>query len=807
MTENEYKVITGALLLDLGRVLNRSSGGGREGSSAQQLLEKLGLRDASVAEMIEPADGSGSETGSSGESLSYLVHLADQFAAAANRQAGTKPAGINRAGAKQPGMRHPDPKHPGSKQSGLPQEEQTSSVVPLESIFNRLNGNDQKMHYRPAMLDGDAGCNMPTEESVTVDAGFYDAMVRRIQEAVSKEAPGSKEQASALLSMMEVCCSYVASSGAAVGCADISLYDHAKMTAAYAASILQYLGEAGRTNYRELLFERNEPFRKEKAFLLISVDLSGIQKFIYTIHSEGALRMLRSRSFYLEIMMEHVIDLLLEAMNLTRANLIYSGGGHCYILGANTDASEKAICECRRMVNGFFLEQFDISLFAAVAAVPCSADELANIPDGSYAGLFRELTAKLGESKSARYSAADILRLNQKRHKDNTRECRICKSSDSLDEEGRCRLCASLEEFSKQILYKDIFAVVSRKMKGSLVLPGGYYLIALTEEEFRSRMKDDPAYVRSYSKNRLFSGLGESTRLWVGDYTQKNMTTDDYAKEATGISRIAVLRADVDNLGRAFVSGFRPEETTLSRTAAFSRMLSLFFKHHINSVLRNPEYGMCGTPDSFRKATIVYSGGDDVFLVGSWNDVIEFSVDLRDRLEEFSQGTLSVSAGIGVYTARYPISVSAQEVARLEDASKSYPDAKAPAKNAVTVFGKGQTYSWDEWKSKVTGEKLKLLADFLGQFHERGNAFLYHLLDLIRGMDDRINLARFAYVLTRLEPEGEEQKARRDAYRSFVRTMYEWVQNTKDRRELVTAIYLYVYLNRKKEEENREAGE
>ena len=32
----------------------------------------------------------GSEAGSSEESLSYLVHLADQFAATANRQAGTK---------------------------------------------------------------------------------------------------------------------------------------------------------------------------------------------------------------------------------------------------------------------------------------------------------------------------------------------------------------------------------------------------------------------------------------------------------------------------------------------------------------------------------------------------------------------------------------------------------------------------------------------------------------------------------------------------------------------------------------------
>lgn len=37
---------------------------------------------------------------------------------------------------------------------------------------------------------------------------------------------------------------------------------------------------------------------------------------------------------------------------------------------------------------------------------------------------------------------------------------------------------------------------------------------------------------------------------------KKNNQTDELAQSLTGISRIAVLRADVDNLGHAFVSGF-----------------------------------------------------------------------------------------------------------------------------------------------------------------------------------------------------------------------------------------------------------
>ena len=61
---------------------------------------------------------------------------------------------------------------------------------------------------------------------------------------------------------------------------------------------------------------------------------------------------------------------------------------------------------------------------------------------------------------------------------------------------------------------------------------------------------------------------------------------------AEGIKRIAVMRADVDNLGQTFVSGFSQGKSTLSRTATLSRQLSVFFKHYIRDILENGEYSI-----------------------------------------------------------------------------------------------------------------------------------------------------------------------------------------------------------------------
>ncbi len=254
---------------------------------------------------------------------------------------------------------------------------------------------------------------------------------------------------------------------------------------------------------------------------------------------------------------------------------------------------------------------------------------------------------------------------------------------------------------------------------------------------------------------------------------------------------------------------------TLSRTATLSRQLSLFFKYYIRFILENGEYSLEGkNGGKKRQATIVYSGGDDVFIVGAWNDIIELSVDLRRKFEQYTQGTLSISAGIGIYDFSYPIAAIAEETGMMESESKRMPE-----KNAVTLLQDGEihlvddgdeekeisdgTYSWKELEEGVVQEKYRALCDFFEGIDEtRGMSFLYRMMELVRGHEEKINFARMMYLLSRLEPTEEGTK--KEKYRQLSQKMYRWIQSDQDCRQLKTAINLYAYIHRTKGEHRDE---
>ena len=149
---------------------------------------------------------------------------------------------------------------------------------------------------------------------------FYTKIRQRLTDNL-KAIDWNEEYLNSLLSVMEGNLSYIPSSTAKSELTDISLFDHVKLTAALASCIYDYL-EENKLNYREQLLEKEKEFYKKNVFLLCSMDVSGIQNFIYTITSKNALKTLRARSFYLEIMMEHMVDLLLDKLELTRTNLM-----------------------------------------------------------------------------------------------------------------------------------------------------------------------------------------------------------------------------------------------------------------------------------------------------------------------------------------------------------------------------------------------------------------------------------------------------------------------------------------------------
>ena len=627
----------------------------------------------------------------------------------------------------------------------------------------------------------------------------------------------TEEYINSLMAVMEANLTYIPSSTSKAELADISLYDHVKLTAAIAACIYDYLNEKG-LSYKAALFEHEKLFYDEQAFILYSMDVSGIQNFIYTIASKNALKTLRARSFYLEIMMEHIIDLLLEKAELSRANLIYSGGGHCYILLPNTEKTIAHIQDFQQEMKQWFLENYQTELYVATGYAACTANALRNMPDGSYSEIYRKLSMMISKQKQHRYEAADILWLNGRKMDDYTRECKVCRNIGHVNAEGVCPTCQKISDLSKNILVDNFFGVVrDGAQQRGLPLPGGYSLIACHDEkDVREKFMSDDALVRIYGKNALYTGKNIATKLWVGDYNTGD-TFEQLAESAEGIKRIAVLRADVDNLGQAIVSGFDGKVSGLSRTATLSRHLSIFFKYFIRDILEHGEYNLSGeTKVHRRNAAIIYSGGDDVFIVGAWNEVIELAVDLRNKFKRYTQGTLSLSAGIGMYGASYPIAVIAGETGAMEDRSKNLP-----GKDAVTLLEDGEshemmadneeksisdgTYQWDCFEDKVVAEKYRTLAAFFDTTEKRGRNFLYKILELIRyqermmkGEGDKIGFARLVYLLTRLEPtkDGEEK----EAYRHFSKCMYQWIQSPEDCRQLKTAINLYAYMNRERGE-------
>ena len=729
----------GGLLHDTGKAVYRA--GGQRGSHSEQGYQFLHgvLPGAGWAPALDcvryhhAAALRGAAKALPADSPAYIVYLADDLSAAADRRE---------------------------------VEGESSSFrrdLPLDSGFTHLNGSHPGWMMPAQSQDGSLKLPRPQQP---LSASVYADAVRKLSECLPDLQP-QPEWINSLLGLLETQFSCFPSSTFTGESPDVSLFDHAKTTAAIAACISEYVQANNITDLRKALFEQEKDFCQKDVFLLYTADFSRIQKFLYTVHTENALRSLRSRSFFLELLMEHYLDELLAGCGVSRANLIYSGGGHCYVLLPNTAAVADTLTRWNRQFNRWLQQQFGTQLFLANAWTPCSGNDLTNTPaeKSPYKELFRRVNRLLEQHKFHRYTAEDLRLLNSTAAYPDGRECKVCGTSANLKDD-LCPWCKLFVDLSIKIQNKRVL-VVSRQPSAAddctlPALDGGSEYLSLTDQlSARKRLASGEPVTRVYTKNAPFTGLTYSTNLYVGDYAASN-SMEELAEQSEGVRRIAVCRMDVDNLGHAFISGFEQENekdpvkrmhyVTLSRTSAFSRQMSLFFKCYINGILEGLQ------------VSIVYAGGDD----------------------------------------------SAEETAALEEAAKHLP-----GKNAVALFTperkavrdakgnllvqpeQGHIYAWDTFRTKVLTEKVGCLQSFFGRDNaEHGNALLYNLLALLREAEnDRINLARYAYLLARLSPKKNAPDYK--LYEQFSHSMMDWALDAVQRHQLITAIYIYVYQNRK----------
>ena len=95
--------------------------------------------------------------------------------------------------------------------------------------------------------------NYPTEDEISMDEHFYQSVIQNITDNL-KGITLDEEYINSLLAVLEANLTYIPSSTSKKELADISLYDHMKMTAAVASCVMQFLTAKGEKNYKQSLF-------------------------------------------------------------------------------------------------------------------------------------------------------------------------------------------------------------------------------------------------------------------------------------------------------------------------------------------------------------------------------------------------------------------------------------------------------------------------------------------------------------------------------------------------------------------------
>lgn len=188
---------------------------------------------------------------------------------------------------------------------------------------------------------------------------------------------------------------------------------------------------------------------------------------------------------------------------------------------------------------------------------------------------------------------------------------------------------------------------------------------------------------------------------------------------ATGSSYIGILKMDVDYLGMIFSSGLPEHLRTISRLMTLSGKLHWFFEGFVNELLEEERFAGL--------LYVIFSGGDDFFLVGAWHRVFEFAFVVQEAFAEFTRShAFTLSASLLVTDAHYPVTRFARLAEdRLHDAKYLSKD-----KDSVSIFG--QVLTWDECRRarKIKDSLLELI-----DIHKIPRAVIQKVMNGCDGLD------------------------------------------------------------------------
>ncbi|MFK5926409.1 MAG: type III-A CRISPR-associated protein Cas10/Csm1 [Desulfuromusa sp.] len=523
---------------------------------------------------------------------------------------------------------------------------------------------------------------------------------------------------------------------------DIPLYDHSTTTAALAQALAVYQEETG--------IGCGVKADSEKKFLLVGGDLSGIQKYIFGIdksHAAGVAKMFRARSFYIQMITHTVILNLLQELELHPVAKIMDAGGRFILLVPSTPRIKTALAAFELELQQWFYTQFNgvISLNFSYQIAMTEAD----LRQNKFSDCLDLFNDHLEERKLHKFDrlfatgCSPVMTMESGDYSDNG-ICNLCQIAPASNEAAAryaqknhdkqlsiCAACQSLIDNVGTELPKKDYLLLKKNTSTNPALPlfGGltmefintpdskkhadsvdilnlkqrgkfsYHAVAghlplISEGDIShwnqmqiTRQKGEECFYRDdlveIDKPKTFQLLAESA-CKIGVLDQKNH----------GKSLLGAFKADVDNLGFIFSIGLG-DRISISRFASMSRMINHFFANHLVQRIKEKN-------SKYKDIYLVFAGGDDLFLLGPWTQVIEFAEQIGAEFQRYVAGNkdVTLSAGISVVKPLLPMHTIADEAEKLLEESKRRKDPKddqKEIKNAMTLFD--VTTDWSKFST------------------------------------------------------------------------------------------------------------
>lgn len=585
---------------------------------------------------------------------------------------------------------------------------------------------------------------------------------------------------------------------------DVPLHDHSKAAAAVAACLYRFHHQRDELGDEGAIKARDVP-----KFRLLAGDVSGIQNALFRLAAQGVkgnTRILRARSFMIAAVVEAAALACRRALALPPHCELLAAGGRFLLLVPALAEVEDVVARVQRDLDRWLARRYfgDLALNlalgppltredlmrerlpAALEAVGQAVAEaklrpLSNVETGV-------LPAEYAEGADGACSACGVRPATRQDRLDNAQRCQACHDEHTL---------GGLLPRAQAVLWTEGATPARLRAGGACVIemPAGLHLVVVDDvprqddAEVWRRVVSGwrlpgteavlPAAVRHLANHvpRLTEDDVEALRYRDLDRdsasvrpgeakTFAHLAADALEPDGEGGLKgrpmLAVLKADVDRLGRIFSHGLGAD-MGLARLATLSRLMDAFFTIVLPDRLRREE---------FRNTYTVYAGGDDLLLLGPWQAMLRLADEIGRafRAHVGANPNVTLSAGIELFHPHEPLH---RAVGRAEGRLEA---AKEGGRNRVSLIARDTLacVAWDDLEP-ILADAERIVAWLRDGQRPVSRAFVYRTLAFARQRDRAEALkpgeeaevgiatwrARWAYALRRSFKRNEAEDERR----------------------------------------------